>query len=146
MKYAILAMMLVGCGPGFTGTYSGPAHIIATCPSGFGIARTNSLTWSLSQADKNISISAVGGTCNSIAAVVSDENAPDTATILDKTCPTLSDGNGGTITEVMVDGEMTLDNSGDLLFEIRGLELLHVPGTPDETCPSAFFGLLTRQK
>jgi hypothetical protein len=145
MLMAVAAMtVLSACGPAFPGTYSGALHGVFACPSGYGGAGDINATWVLTQSNKAISIAATGGSCNPLGATIGTDL--DSATIDSKTCPALPDQFGGTITESLLDGTLTLDNSGDLAVSIRATEFFHDPGYEDEICPSVFFGTFTRQK
>lgn len=140
----VVAAVMVGCGPGFSGSYSGAMYGVFTCPSGYGGAGSANTSWVLTQTGKDIAITATGGTCNPLSATVGQD--PDSATINSKTCPPLPDVFGGTVTESLLDGTLTLDNSGDLAVSIRASEFFRDPGYEDETCAAAFFGTLARQK
>lgn len=144
MLAAVLGAMLMGCGPSWTGMYSGAARELLVCPSGVTGGRETSTTWAIRQTATALTINATGGNCNPLAAII-DSQAPDTAKVSRKTCPSRPDQFGGTVTQAIFDGQITQANDGDLTVELATTALFVDPGYPDDHCSGLITAQLARQ-
>lgn len=102
-QFLVVCLLLVGCGPNFTGVWTGPSTLTGRCGTQTN-SSSGSVTWALIENGPTLSITPEGGTCGSFTA----DMAGNIATLRHKICP------GGDITSAFTGGTLTL-GANDLL-------------------------------